>query len=676
MAGGEAVPQLAYLAYEMARRGVQRLGEEEVLGLLERIRQDYPSIRALRRRTPEEFLALLEARSSILIASGGSWRDDRSRAEPVWEFRHLTLQEYLAAQALLKGRYPDRNRQRSLAEEIAPLAGTLKQEDAPSSELEVSDSWQETLRLLVADAGDDDVDEVLLAILRPIEGEDPARTARPRAVLAARCLADEPNVLEETAREVLAAFAAQVSERDADGPDASTSLDRAAVEVGRSIWIDFLKHYLLREFLERTTSDFSHCGALWSMVARTLVPTDPAQRSIWLSERVEELRSPDDMVAAGMALIVMDIAYSGLAVEAVGLVEALLSLLQRREPIQMAAVWALAWLSDQSNPRITKDAYVWEAVDDECRILISTLQSRKPIQPEARCCFIAAISNSKLPRVVDSLLPYLDDDDVSVRRVTVRGLGTIGDTQATESLLTLLNDEDISIRRAVIDVLGQLRDGRAVEPLAALLADADADIRRTAIGALGQIGDGRAVEPLAALLADADAGIRWAAIGALGQIGDGQAVEPLAVLLTDADAGIRRAAIGALGQIGDGRAVEPLGERLGDADSSTRLIIAAALARCGDQRDVQLLITAFVALDEEDRRAAIRASAAVRDQVTQRLLSRDLDAFNPWIDPHEPITIQRVEQAARRLQMSADEVRARYEALANELPLRLEWRAG
>ena len=66
----EAIPQLEYLAYEMCRRGVQRLADDDVLDLLERLRTDYPNIRAVKRSDPRQFLALLEARSSILIKSG------------------------------------------------------------------------------------------------------------------------------------------------------------------------------------------------------------------------------------------------------------------------------------------------------------------------------------------------------------------------------------------------------------------------------------------------------------------------------------------------------------------------------------------------------------------------------------------------------------------------------
>ena len=72
----EAVPQLAYLAYEMCRRGVQRLTGEDVLELLDRLRTDFPNIRAVRRRAPQAFLEMLEARSSLLIKSGGIWQKE------------------------------------------------------------------------------------------------------------------------------------------------------------------------------------------------------------------------------------------------------------------------------------------------------------------------------------------------------------------------------------------------------------------------------------------------------------------------------------------------------------------------------------------------------------------------------------------------------------------------
>lgn len=91
---------------------------------------------------------------------------------------------------------------------MAPLAGSLKESHnnvEEQHELEVTDSWQEALRLLVVDCRDDDVDEVLMAIANPLPKEDKKRTLRPRTILAARCLVDEPNVSDSTAEKLFLA---------------------------------------------------------------------------------------------------------------------------------------------------------------------------------------------------------------------------------------------------------------------------------------------------------------------------------------------------------------------------------------------------------------------------------------------------------------------------------------
>ena len=58
----------------------------------------------------------------------------------------------------------------------------------------------------------------------------------------------------------------------------------------------------------------------------------------------------------------------------------------------------------------------------------------------------------------------------------------------------------------------------------------------------------------------------------------------------------------------------------------------------------------------------------------QKLLSRDLDGVIPFLDPREPISNLAVDRAASKLNLAPDEVRRRYEALADRFHLRLEWR--
>jgi predicted NACHT family NTPase len=91
----EAIPQLEYLAYEMCYRGVQQLPEDEMIEQFADMRNEFPNVYAAQRRTPEDFLRRVEAHTGILIAAGLARR--RGYQMPVYEFRHPTLQEYLAA---------------------------------------------------------------------------------------------------------------------------------------------------------------------------------------------------------------------------------------------------------------------------------------------------------------------------------------------------------------------------------------------------------------------------------------------------------------------------------------------------------------------------------------------------------------------------------------------------
>ncbi|MFP4439886.1 MAG: HEAT repeat domain-containing protein [Chloroflexaceae bacterium] len=571
------------------------------------------------------------------------------------------------------------------------------------TELEVSDSWQETLRLLVADARDDDVDEVLLAILEPLANEDPERTTRPRAVLAARCLADEPDIAEETARQVLETFVAQVRENDGDG-DIQTSVDKASVEVGHSLWLGLLESCLLEEFFRGSSNRLS-CAGLWATVAGDLAPTAPEHLEDWLSDCIARLLTADDRTAASSALAIMQLVFNGKLVEVPNMVEALLHLLQRPEPVRMAAAWALCWLSQPHNNVGTVKTFVWQPDIAEIEILSAVLQQVQATSVDTTIFLIYALQNSGVSQAVEPLLACLDNPDAGVRRAVASALGQIGDARAVEpllahlndpdtrvqwairnalrqlvnvnalkSLLTHLDDPDAAVRQTIAELLGQIGDARAVEPLLTRLDDPNAGVRWAVVQALGRIGDVRAVEPLLARLNDPDTSMRQTVVQALGQIGDVGAVEPLLARLDDPDTHVRRAAVEALGRIGDARAVEPLLARLEDPDAELQLTVAAALERCNNPQGAQVLPAALSDPDSDRRKMAVQAFAVVRDRTTGRLLSHDLDALAPWLDPATPITMQRVEAAATALEMSVAEVQVRYEALAGELPLILAWR--
>ena len=758
----EAIPQLEYLAYEMCRRGVQRLSDDDVHELLDKLRAEYPNIRAIKRREAHEFLRHLEERSSILIKSGTIWQRDKDQEKPVWEFRHLTFQEYLAARALLDGRYPGRDKNLSLAEQVAPLAGAVKQFTS-HWEIDVPESWRETLRLLVAECNDDDVDNVLQAILTPMPNEDASLTTRPRAVLAALCLADEPNASEARAQHILSAFAAAIADEDGIAP-APTTLDRAAIEIESSIWSSSLKKVLIQEFCRRSPLDRPSVGGLWGAVEVASWERSATDAHPCFLALCRRLRSGDRVEVISAALAVMEAAYERKAVVVESLIASLLDALAGTDaPARNASAWALGWLCERPSGSAEGAVPYWKANKTELASIIDALGKtdsaehdtvrwlatilrptgetgaipflvrqlsvpdadarnavvntlvqlggKKAVKPllaklndpdtTVRQAAVMALGQLGDRQAVPPLLEKLNDPDTSVRQAAVMALGQLGDKQAVPPLLEKLNDPDTSVRQAAVMVLGQLGDKQAVSPLLEKLNDPDTSVRQAAVMVLGQLGDKQAVPPLLEKLNDPDTSLRQAAIVALGQLGDKQAVPPLLEKLNDPDDDVRRAAIGVLEHLGDKQVVLPLLEKLNDSNGVVRAAAIGALAKLGDKRAVSPLLakladhdmanraSAAAALhalgeargtnalklllaspDVELRTSAVGAYARHKEFLDRRLLSSDIDASLPWLDPQDRITESQIAYAARRLRLTTAEVRARYETMAPDLGLK------
>ncbi|MFM7453141.1 MAG: NACHT domain-containing protein, partial [Cyanobium sp.] len=446
----EALPQLAFLAYEMCRRGVQQLTGEEVLDLLDQLRKDFPKIRALRRRDSQAFMQLVEERSGLLMRSGVQWQPNHAQAKAIWEFRHLTFQEYLAAVALNMGHYKDCDPGQSLATQVAPLA-TPAPLDAPAEEPSladldvVTDSWREALRLLVSICRDKDVDPVLLSILNPGPGEEAERTQRPRSILAAQCLAEEPNVEAATARVVLSRFVALIGENDGLAAIKS-SLEKVALEVWQSHpdHRDALQACLLEAFAEPTASMGRHCGAVLAQLLGASNPISAAAAENSLEALRHSLASSDDAEAICAALQVLELAYQGTLFGREGLEPELLALLGRGGPPAHAAAWALAWLSvaaptdpakrgsiacNRLHPPVLATAWEvtsggagWHPTDEQAALLSGALERAKAPDGKEKRHLIALLARTAQPGVVSPLLDCLADPDAIVRKAACTAL--------------------------------------------------------------------------------------------------------------------------------------------------------------------------------------------------------------------------------------------------------------
>jgi hypothetical protein len=133
----EALPQLAFIAFEMLRKGQQTATESELLALLEGAREKIPHIRRYAKGTPHEFLKRVELRSSLLVEAGHQLVG--RRLTPFYQFRHLTFQEFLSAYAVVNGYYSGHRKADTL---LTPLKRYLTE-----------DRWREVIPMAAAMAG-------------------------------------------------------------------------------------------------------------------------------------------------------------------------------------------------------------------------------------------------------------------------------------------------------------------------------------------------------------------------------------------------------------------------------------------------------------------------------------------------------------------------------------------
>ncbi|MDD5392699.1 MAG: HEAT repeat domain-containing protein [Thiothrix sp.] len=734
----EALPQLEYLAHAMCDRGVQQIREDEVLDWLRQARQDYPNIHSMQQHSPEEFLVLLEGRTGLLIQSGHVRHNGHS--VPVYEFRHLTFQEYLAGMALVQKHYQGHDKNKTLAEVIAPLAGQVKKikNQIGGEESAVVENWREALRLCLAACNDDVVDTALLAILRPLPEE--TDTERARAVMAALCLADEPNVSSAVAREVLERLTVQVGDDDGNG-SVQTAIDAATMELAVSRWADNLSESLLSEFFQCEAGRRGTLGVLCSMVREAQTPTEETAFTAWLNTQAERLSGCEEQEATAIALTVMINAFRGKNCQVSGMTDALIQRLSGGTALSHAAAWALCWMNQQSswhpspeqlsqllaataNPNCDSETVRWlteifknehtvQAVDalllhlprvlnntrnaivgalvaiGDARAVDALLERLQDQQEdkELRGKVVGALGQIGDARAVDALLERLQDqqEDKELRGKVVRALGQIGDARAVDALLERLQDqqEDRELRMNVAGALGRTNDARAVDVLLERLQDQqeDRELRMNVAGALGQIGDARAVDALLECLQDQQENmeLRGSVAGALGQIGDARAVDVLLERLQDQQENkeLRRTVAGALGKIGDARAVDALLERLQDQQEGMELRdrVVEALGKIGDTRGLIVVRSYMKDEDKSLRCTAMKGLAQTcKDEIDRKLLSRDLDAFGPWIDPQAVILKSRIEQAAQKLKKTPEEIRQHYAILAERFDLKLERR--
>ncbi|MNS21015.1 NACHT domain protein [compost metagenome] len=690
----EAIPQLEYIAYEMCRRGVQRLRQDEVLTLLDSVRREYRNIRSLRRHDAQEFLRLLERRTSILIESGEVKHDGRNIL--AYEFKHLTFQEYLAGLALIQGVYPEFDKQISFPERISPLAGQLSEVDRPYrqkiNEYEVSEHWREALRLSITSCNVNDVDDALLAILKVREGE-PSHAQRPRAILAAQCLADEPNVSEDVAAIILISFASSV--KDDDYYRDTSGFGGAIKGLIRTEWGPLLERSLVKAATNVDDTKKVTLLRIYAGIKREL------GQSYVVGLDYESLLNDDFSDQESLVAALFQF-YTGASAGKVSNVNAcvdrIFEIRRQYDSQQVIANELLVLLYEVWQ----KNDELWLPSEDQVSELIATIRL-SPMSEEA-------ISVSRIIEEIDKgilieFIPmWLESCDEKFRDVALSWLAEEKCPQLVPKLIELVKEESASEEKTTftlvialanhlefgvkdwfigvnpttlspmitLPLIGRMKDLGFYEYVLSYLSDDDLMIVWEAVSALGNLGESKAIDQLVEV-GRKHPPLHYVVDRTLGRIGGDRAFDLLISRAETESDGYYYSFFEAFGEMKDARAIEFITTSMAQ-DRSRIPDGLIAIGKIGDKQADALIRPYLTSEIGRQRASALAALARLYfSSEIRRLLSDSFrgDDYEDWIDPRMTIGLNRIEAAAYKLKISVDEVARSYREIAKVIPINL-----
>lgn len=279
----ETMAQLSYVACAMLQDGVQQIGQRRLMSLLQTAHRELEAELHFARVSPTEFIERIEYRSSLLMQTGVV--EIEGVIEPVYEFRHLTFQEYLAARGYVEEQYPGRAAGKNLTELLEPHFE--------------HEGWREAIALAAALAGRKAEDLIRRLTLSCQANATPAGqfsdfSARRRLHrLLHQCICDEVQVSPSTLRQALLVLAAT---RAWAGPGTASLVTILRGKFG-AVFRDLVEQQYLSggEGIERYISAMSEISAeTWRRDDRrgsTAHFIDELLRAVSEGERITRIRA-------------------------------------------------------------------------------------------------------------------------------------------------------------------------------------------------------------------------------------------------------------------------------------------------------------------------------------------------------------------------------------------------
>ncbi|WP_158709561.1 restriction endonuclease [Streptomyces sp. NRRL S-15] len=194
----EAMPQLAYAAFTMMKKKRQAISAKGLKDLFDEARTAMPEVLGYARMSSADLIDRVEERSSLLVQSGHIIEGGQLRS--LYEFKHLTFQEYLAALACVESWNPERVEVDDYSDVLSPYLD--------------DESWNEVVPLAAVLGGSRGAKRVVTRLIEAVEQEKNsspvskrrarlASWASPAYVNLAQCLIDEVQIAPELVRSAI-----------------------------------------------------------------------------------------------------------------------------------------------------------------------------------------------------------------------------------------------------------------------------------------------------------------------------------------------------------------------------------------------------------------------------------------------------------------------------------------
>lgn len=343
----ETLARLSYIAVAMMWERKQRIGRRQLQRLLREAQTELEAELAYAEITPNDFIERVEYRSSLLMQTGHEEID--GELEEIYEFRHLTFQEYLAARGLVEEQYPGRDNGIELAKLVEPyFQDEAWREVIPLAAVLANRKAEPLIRTLTE----------LCAALPTTESPETRHYFDPHVVLLRRCILDEILVKESLLRSALQQLARHGNESHAVG---------SAIEIRRGKFGEAFQAIAENAFFNDIKNWEQYQGVIMDLGVEQFFGTIGAVMSSDIAVELESTLKSGDRVQQGLATTA--VAYSAYARrykrhEDWTSLSKLYSPLRSQigdllrtddAPVVLCAAWAFAWTGESGLPDTPPD---------------------------------------------------------------------------------------------------------------------------------------------------------------------------------------------------------------------------------------------------------------------------------------------------------------------------------